>query len=294
MYDIIVIGAGPSGMTAALYAKRANKKVLVLEALTPGGQIINANKIDNYPGLPGISGVDFATNLYNQIIDLGVEVKFEKVINIDYPNVITNENTYSSKAIIIATGAEKRKLGLEKEDFYLGKGLSYCATCDGNFYKDKIVCVYGSGDHALDDAMYLSDICKEVYLITRSDHFKGSELSLSELTKKSNVHIVYNTVITKLLGDNILNGIELNNNETINIDGLFVAIGQTPETQNFMNILDINEKGYAVTNDFRTKVKGIYVCGDVVDKPLRQLATAIGDGAEAATIAIQDINNKII
>ena len=225
MYDIIIIGAGPSGMTAALYAKRANKNVLVLEALTPGGQIINANKIDNYPGLPGISGVDFATNLYNQIIDLGVIVKFEKVINIDYPKVVTNENSYTGKAIIIATGAEKRKIGILKEDYYLGRGLSYCATCDGNFYKDKVVCVYGSGNHALDDAMYLSDICKEVYLITRSDKFKGDETTLNSLNNKDNVHLVYNTVITKLLGDDMLNSIELNNSEIMNIDGLFVAIG---------------------------------------------------------------------
>ena len=289
MYDIIIVGAGPSGMTAALYGRRANKKVLVLEALTPGGQIINANKIDNYPGLPGINGVDFATNLYNQITDLGAEVKFEKVINIEYPNVITNEATYTGKAIIIATGRENRKLGIEKEDYYLGRGLSYCATCDGNFYKDKIACVYGNTSTALDDVVYLSSICKEVYLVVRNDSLKENNLE-----SFSNVHIIYNSTITKLLGDNLLTGIELNNNETINTDALFVAIGQVPETENFINILDLDSKGYAITSDNRTKIKGIYVCGDVVEKPLRQLATAIGDGAMAATAAIQDINNKII
>ena len=289
MYDIIIVGAGPSGMTAALYGRRANKKILVLEALTPGGQIINANKIDNYPGLPGINGVDFATNLYNQITDLGAEVKFEKVINIEYPNVITNEATYTGKAIIIATGRENRKLGIEKEDYYLGRGLSYCATCDGNFYKDKIACVYGNTSTALDDVVYLSNICKEVYLVVRNDSLKENNLE-----SFSNVHIIYNSTITKLLGDNLLTGIELNNNETINTDALFVAIGQVPETENFINILDLDSKGYAITSDNRTKIKGIYVCGDVVEKPLRQLATAIGDGATAATAAIQDINNKII
>ena len=289
MYDIIIVGAGPSGMTAALYGRRANKKILVLEALTPGGQIINANKIDNYPGLPGINGVDFATNLYNQITDLGAEVKFEKVINIEYPNVITNEATYTGKAIIIATGRENRKLGIEKEDYYLGRGLSYCATCDGNFYKDKIACVYGNTSTALDDVVYLSSICKEVYLVVRNDSLKENNLE-----SFSNVHIIYNSTITKLLGDNLLTGIELNNNETINTDALFVAIGQVPETENFINILDLDSKGYAITSDNRTKIKGIYVCGDVVEKPLRQLATAIGDGAMAATAAIQDINNKII
>ena len=289
MYDIIIVGAGPSGMTAALYGRRSNKKVLVLEALTPGGQIINANKIDNYPGLPGINGVDFATNLYNQITDLGAEVKFEKVINIEYPNVITSEATYTGKAIIIATGRENRKLGIEKEDYYLGRGLSYCATCDGNFYKDKIACVYGNTSTALDDVVYLSNICKEVYLVVRNDSLKENNLE-----SFSNVHIIYNSTITKLLGDNLLTGIELNNNETINTDALFVAIGQVPETENFINILDLDSKGYAITSDNRTKIKGIYVCGDMVEKPLRQLATAIGDGAMAATAAIQDINNKII
>ena len=297
MYDIIIIGAGPAGLTAAIYGRRANKKVLVLEALTPGGQIINANKIDNYPGLPGISGVDFATNLYNQVINLGVEVKFEKVVNIDYPNVITNENTYQAKAVIIATGRENRKLGIDKEDYYLGRGLSYCATCDGNFYKEKVVCVYGNGNTALDDALYLADICKNVYLITRSDHFKGNELTIKELENRDNVHLIYNTVITNLFGNEKLEGIEIKTNEetkSLNIQGLFVAIGQVPETENFMNILDLDEKGYAITHDNRTKVKGIYVCGDIVSKPLRQLATAIGDGANAATMAIQDINNKVI
>lgn len=297
MYDIIIVGAGPSGMTAALYGRRANKKVLVLEALTYGGQIINANRIDNYPGLPNISGVDFATNLYNQIIELGAEVKFEKVINIEYPNVITNENTYIAKAIIIATGAEKRKLGLEKEDYYNGRGLSYCATCDGNFYKDMDVCVYGSGNTALDDAMYLSNISKKVYLITHGNQFKGNELTLKELEEKENVQIIYNTSITGLHGNEKLESIEIKNpleTKELNISGLFVAIGQVPETENFINILDLNEKGYAITNDNRTKIKGIYVCGDVVDKRLRQLATAIGDGANAATVAIQDINSKII
>lgn len=289
MYDIIIIGAGPSGMTAAIYGRRANKKVLVLEALTPGGQIINANKIDNYPGLPGISGTDFAMILYNQVIELGAEVKFEKVININYPNVITNENTYSSKAIIIATGRENRKIGIEKEDYYLGKGLSYCATCDGNFYKDKTACVYGNSTTALDDAIYLSNICKEVYLVTRSN-----SLEENSLDKFENIHIIYNSTITKLLGEDKLTGIELNNKEVINVDGLFVAIGQVPETENFINILDLNEKGYAISSDTRTKIKGIYVCGDVKEKPLHQLATAIGDGAMAATMAIQDINSKII
>ena len=295
MYDIIIIGAGPSGLTASIYARRANKSVLVLEARTYGGQIINANKIENYPGLPHISGVDYATNLYNQVIELGVEVKFEKAININYPNVTTNENTYTGRAIIIATGANKRKIGLEKEDYFNGRGLSYCATCDGNFYKDLDVCVYGSGNTALDDAMYLSSICRNVYLITHSNHFKGSEITLKELSTKENVHIMINTTITKLIGDDKLTGIDLDGEVNhLDINGLFVAVGQVPETENFMDILEIDSNGYAITNDFRTKVKGVYVCGDIVAKPLRQLTTAVSDGSLAATMAIMDINNKVI
>ena len=298
MYDIVIIGGGPAGLTAAIYGRRANKKVLVLEALTPGGQIINTTKIDNYPGLPHVSGVDFATSLYNQVIELGAEIKFEKVISVKYPIVTTKDNTYNGKAIIIATGADKRKLGLEKEEYFNGRGLSYCATCDGNFYKNQDVCVYGSGDTAIDDAMYLSDICKNVYLVTRSEHFKGSELSLKELENKDNVHLIYNTVITDLIGSNNLTGIVTKSNNEVKeleVNGLFVAIGQVPETESFINIIDVDDNGYAITGeDMRTKVPGIYVAGDVRKKNLRQLSTAISDGAIAATEAIQDINNKVI
>jgi thioredoxin reductase (NADPH) len=294
MYDIIIIGAGPSGMTAALYALRANKKVLVLEAFTYGGQIINTLNIENYPALPHISGVDFATNLYNQIIDMGCEFKFEKVVDIKDHTVITNENKYDGRAIIIATGATNKKLGLENEDKFIGRGISYCATCDGNFYKGKVVAVNGGGNTAIEDAIYLSNICSKVYLIHRRDEFRASEVTVNELKGKENVEFVLNSQITSLVGNDKLEKIIINNDCELNVDGLFIAIGQVPETNNFTNILNLDDGGYVISNDMKTDIPGLYVCGDVRSKSLRQLTTAISDGAIAATAAINDINNKII
>ncbi len=302
MYDIIVIGAGPAGLTAALYGRRANKKVLVLEAKVYGGQIVNTNRIDNYPAMPGVSGFDFANNLYNQVIDMGAEIKFEKVIKIDLSigkKVITDNNEYLGRSIILATGADKRTIGLENEERLTGRGISYCATCDGNFFKDMDVAVYGGGDTALFDAMYLSDICKKVYLIHRRDKFRGNENMLNELKNKGNIEFVLNNKVTKLVGEDKLESIEVTNNDgtvnNISISCLFVAIGQVPETANFTNLIDLDEKGYAISNeDMKTKIPGIYVAGDMRKKYLRQLATAINDGAIAATQAINDMNNNII
>ena len=302
MYDIIIIGAGPAGLTAAIYGRRANKKVLVLEALTYGGQIVNTTVIDNYPALPHVTGFDFATNLYNQAIELGAEIKFEKVINIIVDKdkkVITDSNEYLARAIIIATGADRRKLGLENEDKFTGSGISYCATCDGNFFKDKEVAVNGGGNTALTDALYLADICSKVYLIHRRDEFRGSESLVNEVKKRNNIELVLNSKVTKLNGDNHLTSIEVTNNDgstrDLPISCLFVAIGQVPVTENFVKLIDVDNNGYAIAGeDMKTKVAGLYVAGDVRKKSLRQLATAISDGAIAATEAIHDIQNNII
>ncbi len=302
MYDIIIIGAGPAGLTAAIYGRRANKKVLVLEALTYGGQIVNTTVIDNYPALPHVTGFDFATNLYNQAIELGAEIKFEKVINIIVDKdkkVITDSNEYTSRAIIIATGADRRKLGLENEDKFTGSGISYCATCDGNFFKEKEVAVNGGGNTALTDALYLADICSKVYLIHRRDEFRGSETLVNEVKKRNNIELVLNSKVTKLNGDNHLTSIEVTNNDgstrELPISCLFVAIGQVPVTENFVKLIDVDDNGYAIAGeDMKTKVPGLYVAGDVRKKSLRQLATAISDGAIAATEAIHDIQNNII
>ncbi|MBQ3474943.1 MAG: thioredoxin-disulfide reductase [Bacilli bacterium] len=294
MYDIIIVGAGPAGLTAALYAARANKKVLVFEAKSPGGQIINAHLVTNYPGVKSMSGSEFAENLYNQVIDLGVEIKFETVLSIDEDkNVITNKDTYKAKSIILATGADNRKLNIENEDKLVGKGISYCATCDGNFYKNKVVAVVGGGNVALEDVLYLSDIVSKVYLIHRRDSFKGSELTLKEIEKKDNVEILYNSTVTKINGVDKVESIVINNNEqdqTIKIDCLFVAIGQEPKNIVFKNVIDIDEKGFINTKDgVHTNIEGIYVAGDARNKLLKQLTTAVSDGSIAATVAIKEM-----
>lgn len=295
MYDIIVIGAGPAGLTSALYGLRANKKVLVLEAKTYGGQIVNASLVENYPGIPNISGFDYATNLYNQVKDLNGEIKFEAVIRIEKDKtVITSKDEYKAKSIIIATGAENRKLNIENEKELVGKGVSYCATCDGNFYKGKIVAVNGGGNTALEDAIYLSNIAKKVYLIHRRDEFRGEERYIEELKKKSNVEIVLNSNITKLNGENKLESIEVKSTDgninTLNIDGLFIAIGQTPKNEIFSNIIELDEKGYIKSQDgVHTNIENIYVAGDARVKELRQLTTAVSDGSIAATTAIKEM-----
>ena len=210
MYDIIIVGAGPAGLTAALYARRANKKVLVLEAKTYGGQIINASIVENYPGIERISGVDYATALYNQVKKTGAEIKFETVTRIqEDKTVITSENNYQAKAIILATGAENRRLNINKETEFVGKGVSYCATCDGNFYKNKTVAVVGGGNTALEDAIYLSDIVKKVYLIHRRDEFRGEAKYVKDIKNKKNIELILNSTVKTLNGNDILESIDI-------------------------------------------------------------------------------------
>lgn len=292
MYDIIIIGAGPAGMTAALYGARANKKVLVLEALNYGGEILNTLNIENYPVEESISGFDFATKLYNQIINLGVEVKLEKVLSInEEKEVKTNESTYTGKTIIIATGLKNRKLDLPLEEELTGKGISYCATCDGAFFKGKDVAVIGGGNTALEDALYLSDICNNVYLIHRRNEFRADSITIDKVLKKNNIKVLYDSIITKINGSSYLESIEINNNKTINVEGLFIAIGKIPNLEYLNNSIETNKSGYIKSNELcHTNVDGIFVAGDIREKSLRQLVTATSDGAIAATEAIKYIN----
>lgn len=295
MYDVVVIGAGPAGMTAAIYLRRANKNVLILEANTYGGQIVNSNNIENYPACPNISGYDFATNLYKQVKELGAIIKFEEVKEIrngKIKTIITNKGEYNARSIIIATGVKTRKLGFEEE--YVGKGVSYCATCDGNFYKEKVVAVVGGGNTAIDDTLYLADIAKKVYLIHRRDTFKADIKSIELLKKKNNIKYVLNSNITKINGNNHLESIEVVNDKktmTFNVDGLFIAIGHDPITEIFKDIVNVDSFGYIKgTKNCHTNKPGIFVAGDVRNKELRQLVTATSDGAIAACEVVKYLN----
>ena len=299
MYDILIVGAGPAGLTAAIYACRAEKSTLVLEAKTYGGQIINTPDIANYPVAPGISGFDFASTLYKQAKDLGAVIKFERVTEVrggDVKTVVTPKNTYEAKAVILATGAENRKLGVADENKLVGKGVSYCATCDGNFFRKKVVAVAGGGNTAVEDALYLADLAEKVYLIHRRDSFRADAALVSKLGARENVELVLNANVTKLLSDGRLCGVEVTDKLTgetreLAVSGLFVAVGQVPENQNFAGLIDLDEGGYAVAGeDCLTKAPGVFVAGDNRTKEVRQLITAAADGAVAATAAIKYLN----
>ena len=295
MFDIIIIGAGPAGLTSALYALRANKNILILEGRSYGGQIINAKKIDNYPGLAHISGFEFASNLYNQVKELGGVIKYEKVISINSDKeVLTNKGKYQGKAIIIATGAVNRKLNMENEDKYIGKGISYCATCDGNFYKNKIVAVNGGKEMAIKDTIYLSDIAQKVYLIYQGNELVADHILIKELKSKNNIEYLNNSVIDSINGEEKLESINVIDNDLnrreIKIDGLFVAVGKVPQNEIFSDLINIDNNGYIESKDgVHTNIPNIYVAGDARCKELRQLVTATADGAIAATIAIKEI-----
>lgn len=295
MYDIIIVGAGPAGLTAALYALRANKKVLILEAKNYGGQIVNAHIVKNYPAIKEISGYDYATVLYNQVMDLGATIKYETVLRVDEnKKVTTNKDTYEAKAVIIATGAENRKLNIEKENEFLGKGVSYCATCDGELFKNKVVAVVGGGNTALEDALYLSDIASRVYLIHRRNSLRGEVRSIEELKSKGNVEFILNASISNLKGKDKLESIDIKMMDgsvtNLEVDALFIAVGQEPKNEIFANVATLDKYGYIIAEDeVHTNVAGIYVAGDARVKSLRQLTTAVSDGSIAATIAIKEM-----
>lgn len=298
-YDIVIVGAGTAGLSAAIYAVRAGKSVIVLEAITHGGQIVNTPEVENYPGIQKISGFEFANNLYEQAKSLGAEVIYEKVIGIEVNGeekiVHTTKEDYQAKAVILATGAKNRPLGLEHEKEWIGAGISYCATCDGMFYRGKDVAVAGGGNTALEDAIFLTNYCRKVYLIHRRDAFRGEEKLLQTLKEKPNVEFVLNANITRLVGEDGVDGVEVEDKNThekrvIDVMGLFVAIGQMPENSEFINIVDLDKGGYIeAKEDCKTKTKGIFTAGDCRTKKVRQLATAASDGAIAALAACEYI-----
>ena len=298
MVDVIIIGAGTAGLSAAIYVQRAGKKALVLEESTYGGQIINTADIENYPGIKHISGFDFATDLYNQAKDLGTTFAFEGVVKIenheDEKIVYTTKNEYHAKAIIIATGMKRRELGIEREKELTGKGVSYCATCDGMLYKKKDVAVVGGGNTALESITVLSEICNNVYVFVRGDKFRGEQIVVDNILKKDNVHIMYNTSLTEIKGDeNFVNEITTTNGN-YNVDGVFITIGTNPNSELFKELVSLNNFNEIITNHqtMETSFKNIYAIGDVRDTKIRQILTGMSD----AIYAIHDIisnNSKL-
>ena len=292
-YDSIVIGAGVSGMTASLYLKRANLNVLLLEREIPGGQLNKTTEIENYPGFTKINGTDLALSIYEQIKHQNIDYKYGNVVEItdngETKIVKTNRDEFETKNIILATGRTPRKLGLENEDKLISHGISYCAICDGMFFKGKEVAIVGGGNSAITSALYLSNICSKVYIIDRRDKLRADTVLQEKLKQKNNIEILFNSKVTKLNEkDNILDSIDVNN-EKLNIDGLFIYIGFDPDIK-YLNSLDIeNNNGYIVVDEnMETSIKGIYACGDVIDKQVYQITTAIGEAAIAAT----SINHK--
>lgn len=300
MYDIVVIGAGPAGLTAALYARRASKTVMVLEKGAFGGQITFSPKVENIPGFASLTGNEFAEKLVDQALGQGAEVDLCEVTEIkdngDTKIVVTDSGEYEAKAVIIATGATHRLPGLDREFDFIGNGISFCAVCDGAFYEGKTVAVLGGGNSALQEAILLSDLCKKVYVVQNLEVLTGEKKLQEQLFKKDNVEIITLSKITELLGDSELNGIKIEANgkeQTLEIDGLFVAIGLIPQNKPFENVVALDKWGYADSDEACvTKTAGIFVAGDCRKKRIRQVATACADGAVAALAACDFIDSE--
>jgi len=295
MYDIIIIGAGTAGLSAAIYGARAGKRVLLLEAKIYGGQIINTPEVENYPGIKNISGYEFAENLYRQAMDLGAELKYEKALKItdqkETKTVVTDRGEHLCRSVILATGARNRHLGLEREEALTGAGISYCATCDGAFYRGKDVAVVGGGSTALEDAGFLSNYCRTVSIIHRRDSFRGEEKLLQGLRGKENIRYVLDSQVIRLNGEERLRSVTVQNKNTkeeteLFVDGLFIAIGQEPDNSAFENLAELDAAGYIKAGEnCRTRTEGIFTAGDCRTKEVRQLTTAAADGAVAALAA---------
>lgn len=301
MHDIIIIGAGPAGLTAALYALRADKSVLVLEKGTFGGQITYSPQIENYPGFAQMSGNEFAEKLIDQVLGQGAEIEMETVTGIidngNTKTVVTEEGEHEAKAVIIATGVKHRQIGLPNENELVGSGISYCAVCDGAFFKNQTVAVLGGGNSALQEAVLLSEGCSKVYVIQNLDYFTGEARLVEKLKAKDNVELITGTVISALHGETELESLtlkkEADGSETeLKVNGLFVAIGLIPNNGNFADIAGLDEWGYIDSDEAcLTKTAGVFTAGDCRKKQIRQITTAAADGSVAALAACRYIDN---
>lgn len=299
MYDIIVIGAGPAGMTAALYALRAGKTVLVIEKSTFGGQVTYSPKIENYPGFVQMSGMEFADKLTEQVLSQGAEIEMAKVIGVERDNrlfkVKTEDSFFTAKAVVIAVGVRHRLLGLDGEAELIGNGISFCAVCDGAFYVGKDVAVIGGGNSALQEAILLADVCNKVYVVQNLDFLTGEERLQTVLKSKGNVEIIYGATVKAVKGTAELEGIDIESAEgtkTLSVAGMFLAIGLVPENGIFEQFAKL-ENGYIAADErCETQTEGIYVAGDCRTKGVRQIATAVADGATAALAACRYIDKE--
>lgn len=303
MKDVIIIGGGPAGLTAALYSARAGFSVLVFEKNVCGGQVAITDEVENYPAISKISGADFSLNIYNQVLDKNVEVIFEEVHRVDFSEepkkVITSSGEYSARSIIIANGVKRRKLGCKGEAEFYGRGVSYCATCDGAFFKGKDIAVVGAGNTAFEDALFLANICKSVTVLIRRDKARAEKALLDAAMAKSNINLCYSTVVSEIGGNsggsvsfiNVFDKAE-NKEKTLEVAAAFIAIGLAPDNGMFADFVDLDEDGYILADErCNTSASGVFVAGDTRKKHLRQIVTAASDGAIAADNVSRYLNS---
>ena len=303
MYDIIIIGAGPAGMTAALYARRAEKSVLLIEKSSFGGQITHSPRVENYPGFLEMSGNEFAEKLLDQVTTHGADIEFDEVTSVtpcdNYYSVATSGGEFFGKSVILATGSKHRTLGIDREEEFVGEGVSYCAVCDGAFYKGKTVAIIGGGNTALQEAVLLSEGCKKVYVVQNLDFLTGEGALQAAVSKRENVEVILSSVVTELIGESEITGIKIRDEKSgveseLFLDGIFVAIGQKPENEPFKNVVELDSYGYVTAGENcipTTAYGGIFVAGDCRTKAVRQITTASADGAVAALAACRYVDS---
>lgn len=293
IYDVVIIGSGPAGLTAAVYGKRAELKMIVIEKeMASGGQILNTYEVDNYPGLPGINGYDLGMKFREHAEKLGAEFANDEVLRIEAADgeftVVGEEKTYVTKSVIIATGAQHRKLSVIGEDELTGMGVSYCATCDGAFFRNKVAAVVGGGDVAIEDAIFLARMCKKVYLIHRRNQLRGAKTLQTQLFNQDNVEIIWDTVVEEIEGGDQVESLTIKNANTeetrkLAVDGVFIAVGINPQSEAFNNLVEMDHGYIKAGEDCETNIPGVFAVGDVRTKQLRQISTAVSDGANAIT-----------
>ena len=301
MYDIVIIGGGPAGLTAGIYARRANKTVLVIEKASFGGQITYSPKVENIPGFSEVTGNEFAENIVEQAITQGVEFESAealKIIDGDVKKVVTDGDTFEAKAVIIATGAKHRRLGLPNEDKFIGDGISFCAVCDGAFFADKTVAVIGGGNSALQEALQLSQLSKEVYVVQNLPYLTGESQLAKQVEEKDNITVILNHTVCEIPDGDMFTGIVIKdeadgNTKNLLLDGMFVAIGLIPQNEYFKDIIKLDSYGYADYDEtLNCEKQGVFVAGDCRKKKIRQVVTAASDGAVAALNACEYIERK--